>query len=478
MFAMASAPPVGRVAPLVDRVEEGGELVVVGGVAGDGVFARRAADPLAERVAEVRQAGVVELDAAVGGLDPEAAAERPVLDVGKQGRGNAAGKAQLGLDAGVRAELAEPRRGGDDLGLGAHEAAQPVQRVAAEIHHRPAALQRVIADVLRIPGDVDAELGLKRTHGAEPGLQREQPQERRVIAVVEGLHQHALAGVGGGDHRARLVGGHRDRLLAEHVLAGGERLDRPLRVAGGRKRVVDEVGGGIGEQRFVAGIGNRDIVLVGIGDGGRRAARGHRGDDDVVAPRGRGDDGAGGDPCGAENADTVHAVSVRSQRGWFRWPGRDAGRGAGGLRGERRCAPGSLCPRAFARANPAPPSPHPRLGVEGTCPTGGKGRGAGRRLPERGRAERRARHRGRASGDASAGVARCRDGAIRGQTVSDWRRRSAWYCRQSGAISISSMRLPSGSCSQDWRLPSRPLPITGFSTGKSAEAPVSVLPQA
>jgi hypothetical protein len=170
MLPMASAPPVGSAAP-VSTAARKARLIVVGGAAGDGVLAEGPADLLAERVAGVRQAGVVELDGAVLGLDAEEPAKGAILNVGEEGSRDTTREAEIGLDAGVRAKLAQPRGRGDDLGLGTHKAAEPVQRIAAEVHHRAAALHRVVADVFRIPRDVDAKLGAECSDSAAPRLQ-------------------------------------------------------------------------------------------------------------------------------------------------------------------------------------------------------------------------------------------------------------------------------------------------------------------
>src|SRR5262249_54174399 len=53
-----------------------------------------------------------------------------------------------------------------------------------------------------------------------------------------------------------------ERLLAEHVLAGGERLLGPRRVQGVRQRVVDRVDVWIGEYRRVIVVDLRDAPLA------------------------------------------------------------------------------------------------------------------------------------------------------------------------------------------------------------------------
>ena len=70
----------------------------------------------------------------------------------------------------------------------------------------------------------------------------------RVVAVHERLAQQSAAPLGGVECRIHLLGVARERLLAEHVLAGLERFDRPLGVQRVRQRDVDRLDLGIGEQ--------------------------------------------------------------------------------------------------------------------------------------------------------------------------------------------------------------------------------------
>ena len=57
--------------------------------------------------------------------------------------------------------------------------------------------------------------------------------------------------VGRRGHRLGFGGVRGERLLAQDVLTGRDRLQRPLRVQRVRQRVVDGVDLGIGEQRLV-----------------------------------------------------------------------------------------------------------------------------------------------------------------------------------------------------------------------------------
>ena len=104
----------------------------------------------------------------------------------------------------------------------------------------------------------------------------------RVVAVVERLH-HDEAGArrdrGDGFGFLRVRG---ERLLAQHVLAGFECGDRPLRVQAVRERVVDRVDIGVGDQRLVRVAHLRDAVLRRERVGTAAIASGHRADDRLV----------------------------------------------------------------------------------------------------------------------------------------------------------------------------------------------------
>ena len=58
--------------------------------------------------------------------------------------------------------------------------------------------------------------------------------------------------------------GPRERLFAQHVLAGLGGSDRPLRVQAIRQRVVDRVDVRIGQQRLVRAVRALDAALSGI----------------------------------------------------------------------------------------------------------------------------------------------------------------------------------------------------------------------
>ena len=73
-----------------------------------------------------------------------------------------------------------------------------------------------------------------------------------------------------------------ERLLAEDVLAGLERLDRPLAVHRVRQRDVDRLDLRVGEQLLVRAVGPRDLPLLRELLGPREVAAADRDDVDVV----------------------------------------------------------------------------------------------------------------------------------------------------------------------------------------------------
>ena len=96
------------------------------------------------------------------------------------------------------------------------------------------------------------------------------------MAVHERLAQQSAAPLGGVECRDHLLGVARERLLAEHVLAGLERFDRPLGVQRVRQRDVDRLDLGVGEQVLVRAVGARNLPLarVGLGPGPVAAGNG------------------------------------------------------------------------------------------------------------------------------------------------------------------------------------------------------------
>ena len=74
--------------------------------------------------------------------------------------------------------------------------------------------------------------------------------------------EHEPAPLGDVERALDLAGRGGERLLAQHVLAGLERADRPLDVQPVGQRDVDGVDVGVGEQRLVGAVRARDAVLV------------------------------------------------------------------------------------------------------------------------------------------------------------------------------------------------------------------------
>jgi hypothetical protein len=67
-----------------------------------------------------------------------------------------------------------------------------------------------------------------------------------------GLGGQKPAGVPGGDHRVELGGLQRQRLFAQHMLARGKGLQRPIDMEVIGQRDIDRVDGGVGEQALIA----------------------------------------------------------------------------------------------------------------------------------------------------------------------------------------------------------------------------------
>ena len=111
----------------------------------------------------------------------------------------------------------------------------------------------------------------------------ERPRDRglRMVAPHEGLH-HDDAGARGGVPRLLGLGGPaRVGLLDQDVLAGLDRLQRPLVVHAVRERDVDGVDPVVVEQRLVAAVGALDPVLARVGLRAGAVAARHGGDLDL-----------------------------------------------------------------------------------------------------------------------------------------------------------------------------------------------------
>ena len=116
-----------------------------------------------------------------------------------------------------------------------------------------------------------------RANGADGAVvdERHHSRGQRLVAVHEALFDdHAGRGGRGGD-AIDVVRIERQWLFAEHVLAGGDRGERPRHVIGIGQRNVDRVDGRIVEQRLVTGNGARDRPFARVGFGARAVAAGH-----------------------------------------------------------------------------------------------------------------------------------------------------------------------------------------------------------
>src|SRR4051812_47924857 len=238
----------------------------------------------------------------VPAVDVHAAVER---------RQHVAGEAQHGGQPAVHA-AALHELGAHALGLGAAHQAQRAHAVAADVHQRSALELGQPADVPRV-GQVEAE---RRADVAQPARHAvaHEPLERlrlRVEAPHERLHQHAAGALGRVERRLDLRRAARQRLLAQHVLAGLERPDRPRHVQRVGQRVVDGIDLRVGQQRLVGAVHARDPVLGRVRPPAGRLARGD-GEELGVRRQARAVDDALGDTCGGEDAPADHGRSSRA----------------------------------------------------------------------------------------------------------------------------------------------------------------------
>ena len=118
---------------------------------------------------------------------------------------------------------------GFSFGHGAGYGADLVDRVTADVHRRTAREVELVPDVVPVREDRDHPCGdvVDRAEGPD---ELEHAREQRVVAVVERLHHDLARARGGVGDRLRFGGVRGERLLAQHVLAGLERGDRPLTV--------------------------------------------------------------------------------------------------------------------------------------------------------------------------------------------------------------------------------------------------------
>ena len=136
--------------------------------------------------------------------------------------------------------------------------------------------------------------------------------DERVAAVVErdGVHDAGL--LGRAPQVARVVGGHRERLVGDDVLAPRERSLDHRNVEEVRRRVVNDVDVGVGNQLFVAAVRLRDAERVGFRSRRFLRARGDRNDVDEPEAS-HGVDVVDADEAGADEAhsDAFHFLLSR-----------------------------------------------------------------------------------------------------------------------------------------------------------------------
>jgi hypothetical protein len=139
------------------------------------------------------------------------------------------------------------------------------------------------ADVLRV-AEAEAERRAHEPKRPDRASLDELAELRRlgVVAVHEGLHQDPPGPVGGFEGALDLLRAAVERLLAEDVLAGLERPDRPLDVQRVRQRDVDGLDVVVGEERLVAPVCALDPLLARIGLRARLVAARHGDDLDPV----------------------------------------------------------------------------------------------------------------------------------------------------------------------------------------------------
>ena len=143
-------------------------------------------------------------------------------------------------------------------GLAAEQHPRQVDRVAADVEQRSAAVRRgccgcCAGSSLKYENQLWTALSrpirpdATSSHGRHP---------RRMVAVHERLHEHGRRRPRRPSTiRSRVGGRHGQRLLAQDVLAGPSRGDRPLGVEVVRQRDVDRVDVGVGEERLVRAVG-------------------------------------------------------------------------------------------------------------------------------------------------------------------------------------------------------------------------------
>ena len=197
------------------------------------------------------------------------------------------------------------------------------QRVDPHVEQRAGAERRVEHPVVGAGVDDEAELGVQVAGRAE--LTRAEPRaqlaDHRVAGGPHRLHQEPVrARRASANSSSASAASQRDRLLAEHVLAGLEAEPGVLEVEGVRRGDVDDVDGRVGDQLLVGAV--------------RRGAT----------------------PCSAANAAALARAERRADRGEL-GAGHQrevAGEGAGDASGARGCPSG--CRRVMTSPSPCVPA--------------------------------------------------------------------------------------------------------------------------
>ena len=167
------------------------------------------------------------------------------------------------------------------LGL-ARDQARSAHAIATDIHQRAAVERGAEAHVGGVVGD-EPERRADDPYPADRLLRDElgQPARLRVVPVHERLHQQPVLALGHIEGALDLLGATAQRLLAQDVLAGLERADRPVDMHRVRERDVDDLDVGVGEQRVIAAVSPLDAVLAGIFVGALPVTARHRENLDV-----------------------------------------------------------------------------------------------------------------------------------------------------------------------------------------------------
>jgi hypothetical protein len=261
----------------VHRFDELDELVAVAGEPLDRLVRRLAADAELEVVAVLGRQRVGHEQRASVAFDPKECVEGLVVGHRREhGSRQPSGKRELRLHHDIHVTLPLLGARGQHTRLRASHLAHPVQRVTAEVHGSAARglvtvpqIGLVLDGDLEHPIHVPERAELPRTHDVEHA------QKQRVVAVVESFDEQAPGLLGDLDHALRFQRVRRERFLAEHVLAGSQRRDRPLRVKVHGQRVINGVDVWIGDHVRVALRHAGDAVLTGILRGPFGVASGH-----------------------------------------------------------------------------------------------------------------------------------------------------------------------------------------------------------